>query len=258
MSMTRQQLITVFSFLSLFLLLYFVFDTKPKNKQKLDRTNTVNNNVDIDVELKNAKSKLIQDSLIVINNLESELISSNNDTAKTEILKKISGWWYRQKNFALAGLYAEKVAEIENNDVAWAIAATTFAEGTGSTDDQTKKFCIDKSRSSFEKAVALAPNNIAHKVNLALSFADNPPADNPMKGIQMLLELGKENPDESIVQLTLAKLAIKTGQYDKATARLQKLLDKNPNDNNANCLLFEIYSIQGNLEKAEDYHKKCK
>jgi predicted Zn-dependent protease len=74
----------------------------------------------------------------------------------------------------------------------------------------------------------------------------------------MLLELSKEYPDENIVQITLARLAVKTGQYEKAINRLLKILEKTPDDANANCLLAEIYSNQGDNDKAMAYQKKCK
>ena len=180
------------------------------------------------------------------------------NSLKSEVFKKISGWWYRQKEYALAGYYAEKVAEIEKVDYAWAIAGTTFSVGAKSDNESTRKYCIEKSKKAFENAISLSPNNIAHKVNLALCFADNPPTDNPMKGIQMLLELSKEYPDENIVQITLARLAVKTGQYEKAINRLLKILEKTPDDANANCLLAEIYSNQGDNDKAMAYQKKCK
>lgn len=257
--MTKQQIISVVAFLLLFLVLFFAFDTKSKNKVAPSNSGSLDNtSVDITNELNSAKSKLSQDSLMVINNFESNLVAASTDSLKSEVFKKISGWWYRQKEYALAGYYAEKVAEIEKVDYAWAIAGTTFSVGAKSDNESTRKYCIEKSKKAFENAISLSPNNIAHKVNLALCFADNPPTDNPMKGIQMLLELSKEYPDENIVQITLARLAVKTGQYEKAINRLLKILEKTPDDANANCLLVEIYSNQGDNDKAMAYQKKCK
>ena len=256
--MTRQQGGSIIFFVLLFAVLFFVFDTKPKDVRVLEGATSLNaGGAEITKALSGTKSKLPKDSLLLINSLESDLLAVAEDTAKAELLKKMSGWWYQKAEYYLAGYYAEKVAELEKTDRAWAIAATTYTAGSSSgTEDQINS-CREKAIKSFENAISIAPQNVAHRVNLALCYADHPPADNPMKGIQMLLELSKESPDDVLVQITLAKLAIKTGQYEKATARLNKLLEKNPDVKSANCLLSEIYMQTGDQAKAELYSKKC-
>jgi tetratricopeptide (TPR) repeat protein len=257
--MTRQQGGSILFFVLLFAVLFFVFDTKPKDVRVLDEVTSLNaGSGDLNKVLEAKKSALPKDSLLLINSLESDLLAIAEDSSKAELLKRMSGWWYRKDQYYLAGYYAEKVAEIEKTDNAWAIAATTYTAGSDTGEELQDKLCREKAIKSFENAISIAPQNVAHRVNLALCYADHPPAENPMKGIQMLLELSKESPEDVLVQITLAKLAIKTGQFDKATARLNKLLEKNPDVKSANCLLSEIYTQTGDKEKADLYSKKCK
>ena len=77
-----------------------------------------------------------------------------------------------------------------------------------------------------------------------------------MKGILQLRELDAQNPDNVIVNLQLARLAIKTGQFDKAIARLEKTLSKDPNNRKLVCLLADAYEGKGD-PKAAEWKMKC-
>ena len=144
------------------------------------------------------------------------------------------------------------LAEMTGSDERWSIAGATFFGGISTaTDPVLKKFCTEKAIRAFENAYSINPANIAHKVNLALCYAENPPPEEPMKGPLLLLELDKQNPGEPAVLLALARLALKTGQYDKALARLQSVLKVEPENNRAICLLPEAYNGLGNTAEAE-------
>ena len=109
---------------------------------------------------------------------------------------------------------------------------------------------------AFQNAASLNPTNIEHTINLALCYTENPPADNPMKGTLLLLNLEKANSGNIPVNIQLARLGIKTGQFDKAIARLEKILAKEPDNKRAVCLLAEAYSKSNNAKSAE-LVRKC-
>ena len=69
--------------------------------------------------------------------------------------------------------------------------------------------------------------------------------------------MNKENPDNPLVLTNLGRLAIQTGQYDKAIQRLESAVAIEPENRNANCLLAQVYSETGNQEKAALFLKKC-
>ena len=78
-----------------------------------------------------------------------------------------------------------------------------------------------------------------------------------MKGIQMLLEMNKNEPDNTSVMNLLGQLAIKTGQYDKAVQRLEKSYQTDPDNPQTPCLLSMAYEGLGQHEKAHDWASKC-
>ena len=79
-----------------------------------------------------------------------------------------------------------------------------------------------------------------------------------MKGILQLIELNKENPDNPIILTNLGRLAIQTGQYEKAIQCLESALIIEPTNRNANCLLAKAYEAVGNKEKSDFYLNQCR
>ena len=110
---------------------------------------------------------------------------------------------------------------------------------------------------AFENAISINPDNIAHKVNLALCYAERPPVDNPMKGVLMLVELNKSAPKNVLVLNTLARLAIRTGQYDRAIERLSTAIEEEPNNEKSICLLAQAYEAKGDTENASVFKQRC-
>jgi predicted Zn-dependent protease len=127
-----------------------------------------------------------------------------------------------------------------------------------SEEEKVRAFCTNNAVEAFENAISLNPSNISHQVNLALLYAENPPSDNPMKGITMLLDLNREHPENVLVLNNLARLAIRTGQYDRAIERLEKARSIEPDNANTSCLLAQAYEGSGNTEQAEAFGEQCR
>ena len=258
--MTKFQILVVSSMILLFAGMYFGLNTKPKRQKAIEKSRAIEaESTDINALLNDAKSGLSNVESSQIAALELQLNQANTDSVRIEILKELSGNWYRLERVEIAGFYAENIAEIENNDEAWSIAGTTYAIGVQRTnEDKVKRFCFGRAVRAFENAISLNPSNTTHKVNLAVCYAENPLPENPMKGILMLTDLVEKEPDNVLVLTTLGRFAIQTGQFDKAIERLQKVLLLEPENNKANCLLAQAYQGKGNNTEAENFAKKCK
>ena len=258
--MTKMQLAVIGVGLALALILYFAFDTKPKAQKALEKSRALAaESTSIDALLPQAKSALSPMQSSEIMALEQSLNQANADTQKVvTLLKQLSGRWYEFGNPAISGGYAEQVAALLNVDSAWSIAGTTYAICLQATADQkVRSFCMERAISTFENAISLNPQNIAHRVNLALCYAENPPQNEPMKGPQMLLALNQEHPNNVLILNSLARLAIKTGQFDRAKERLEQAYVQEPQNINTICLLAQVYNAVGDTQKAEAFAQKC-
>ena len=257
--MTKSQWIVLSSVILLFSLLYFGLDTKSSNRSAIDRTRSLTTeSTDIGVLLPPAKAALSADDAAIVNALEVALDEEQNDSSKLEVIEQLSGKWYSLGRPDIAGYYAEQVAVKINTAPAWSIAGTTYAIGAQRLNaDKVRTYCTGRAVKAFENAISLEPNNIDHRLNLAVCYADNPPAENPMKGIKMLLDLNRQNPEEVKVLNSLARFGLQTGQFEKATQRLEKVLELDPNNKTAFCLLVKAYQGLGDEAKAAGFAEKC-
>jgi tetratricopeptide (TPR) repeat protein len=256
--MTKQQWWIVGSATAIFFILYFGCDTKSKFQKTIaDSSHQTMAATDPQTLLSTARQALSPAQLAEIQPLESALQSANlSPTQKTDALKKVSGAFHRFGQEAAAAHFAEQVAELEKSEAAWSVAGGNYFLAIRQTQDKSiRDFCTQ--RAAFQNAASLNPTQLEHKINLALCYTENPLPDNPMKGILLLRELDAAHPDNTAINVQLARLAIKTGQFDKAIARLEKVLAREPNLAQANCLAAEAYTGAGNAAKAAEVGKKC-
>lgn len=258
--MNKWQLIVVGGAVALFFIIYFGCETTPKNIKTLEKSRVLAaESTDISAMLKEAKSSLesIEASDILALERQVELVQS--DTAKTETYKALSSKWYQLEHSSIAGYYAQQVAELDNTEESWSIAGTTYTICIQrSQEEKVREFCTGRALNAFENAISINPDDMAHQVNLALAYTYNPPQDNPMKGILMLRELNEKDPEDVLVMNTLARLAIRTGQYDKAVSRLEKSISLEPQNRTTACLLAQAYEGVGNSTKAAAYAEQCR
>ena len=257
--MTRLQWAVILSATFLFFLLYFGCDTKPEKQQLLEKTRALQaESTDISVLLKNAKSGLSSAQSGQVFLLEQELAQAETDSARVDKLERLSGAWFDLGQPAIAGFYAQEIAELTATEESWSIAGTTYTICLQrSTEEKIRDYCSGRAIRAFENAISLSPDEVAHQVNLALVYTEYPPADNAMRGILMLRELNDAHPDNVLVMNTLARLAIKTGQFDRAIERLERALELEADNQNTICLLAAAYEGAGQREKAAQFAALC-
>lgn len=258
--MTRLQLTAVLSAALLLFVMYFGCETKTQDIQRSEKSRALSSEkTDINLLLKDARGAISEAQNTFLMTLEAQLEKAGPDSAKVNLLKQLSGKWYEFGHPAIAGHYAQNVAELTNSEESWSIAGTTYAICVQeSKDDITREFCSKRAVTAFESAISLNPESVVHQVNLALSYAEFPPADQPMKGVLMLLDLNRKHPENVLVLNSLARLAIKTGQFDRALARLEKAIATEPENVSSNCLLATVYEALNKPAEAKQYLEKCR
>ncbi|MEL7160128.1 MAG: tetratricopeptide repeat protein [Bacteroidota bacterium] len=188
-----------------------------------------------------------------------EATTPEQEATREEILEQLAGEWYRAGHPAISGVYARRIAEAASTEDAWSITATTFSlclqqEGI---DDKTRQFCASQAEQAYQAAISLDPKDPENRINLALTYTDYPPQDNPMKGILLLRELEKQYPENARVYTTLAQLAIKTNQLDRAAQRLEKAVELEPDNPDAVCPLARVYENLGRQAEATALAQRC-
>lgn len=259
MNTTKHQLIAIISTLALVVVFYFGCDTKDPSMKLAEKSRVATfENTSIANIRKKVFDSLDVTSRSYFDGLQLQLSNSFDDSTKVDALKSISGFWYGQREFALAGESAEQIAEMEQTGFAWSMAGTTYAAGIkNGKNDSKRTFNMANAVKAFENAISLEPDNINHQVNLAICYAEMPPQDQPMTGILMLLDLDKKFPENPSVLFQLARFGMQTNQFDKAIGRLETILRVEPNMAKAHCLLADAYMKTNNPSAAEKHIAFC-
>jgi tetratricopeptide (TPR) repeat protein len=253
--------ITIIVAVLCFLGIFFGFDRKPINHLDKIEKETVSlekSKMEGSSSLENAYKSISKETKESILALEKEIKSAPK--SKTgELQKKLSGIWFSAGQPVAAAIVAEEVAKMEKTGEAWFIAGSTFYEGLRKSSIETDRtFAMKKAVECFENSLSLNPQSIEYKTGLALCYTEMPQSDNPMKGILMLIDLNKQNPENTLVLNNLGRLAIKTGQWEKALTRLEKANSIDPKNPVTNCLLAEAYEATGNKAQATKFGNLCK
>lgn len=257
--MNKTHYSVLFAALALFLLLYLGFDTKTDKQKTAQESRSLQaESTGFETLEADAKEHLEPAQAAQVADLEKQIEQAGDDAARIPALKALSGLWYRAGQLPVAGGIAERVATLENADTAWSVAGALFYSGlVGSQDQVVRSYCATHAVKSFENAASLNPENPEHRVNLALVYAENPPPDNPMQAVLMLRELESKHPDNPAVYNALGRLAIKTGQWQRAIERLEKSWSLSKSNPNTPCLLAQAYEATGNTIKAQAFADIC-
>lgn len=259
--MTKAQWIVTGLAVILLLGLYLGFDIKPSSREKVDQSRAlVAQSTDVQSLLKQARAELPSPASSGILALELDLDKAGADTtARVEALKRLSGQWYELGYPAISGFYAEEVAGLEKGEEAWSVAGTTYALCLQqSREEKVRQYCFSRAVNAFENAISLNPSNADHKINLALTYVEAPVQGEEMKGIMMLRDLNQEQPDNAAALFHLGRLAIQTNQFDKAVERLTRVLELDPENKQAPCLLQIAYEGLGDQARSAEFASRCK
>ena len=243
---------------ALFCLIYFGLDTKPSEQRAVEKSRAANMEATgIQNILSEARDTLSGDSRAYLEALNEEVRSAPDDTVKVAKLKQLSAAWYEQGNTLISGYYAEEIAKLTGEHDAWAVAGTTYILGMRSVrDEANRSYARKRAIQAIETAISLEPDNVSDQINLALIYVEAPDT-NPMQGILMLRDLNDKYPASVKVLNQLARLAIQTGQTEKALERLTTAYGLEPDNQNTVCMLAKAYEMSGDQQKVLQFQQLC-
>ena len=256
----REQTYYILGALVLIALLFFGFDTKPSTQKTLEKSRVLNApSFDIELLKTEARKNLQADQINSVETLESQIRFAETDSVKLNLLKEISGYWFQLKEPLIAGFYAKQVAEMQQDATSWSIAGTTFASALSNPEieENDKLKARDQAIAAFESAISLEPEAIEHRVNQALCYIETPDSAQPMKGVQMLAALATKYPGSALPPYHLARLALRTGQIERAEERIEQAITLDSTNVRIACLAGDIYKAANKSEEANRWLDMC-
>jgi tetratricopeptide (TPR) repeat protein len=213
--------------------------------------------VDFVTILQKAKGTLNSGQRDSMEMMEMELQKVHSDKEKAQMLSAIGDNWTKTGNIIVAGKYFADAAEINKDVKTWDEAATRFFMGfPNAADTLAKMYAVQEAIKSYEQLRKLDSTNMNYPIREALCYIDG--QGQVMPGVVLLKEVEKKDPDNKDMNLILGRLAVVSGQYDKAVARLEKLITMDPNNAEAYFHLAEAYRALGRKDEAIKTLEHCK
>lgn len=161
-----------------------------------------------------------------VTDLESALKSAS-ENEKVELHKKLAQQWDDLNQAAPAAFYYELIAQKEPGFTPWLKAGDKFTDAYQQTADTIMQpALVQKAIRAYQEADKLQPNTPEVKTGLGIAYVNG--TSNPMQGIQLLLDVVKNDPKNLKANLNLGLFSMKSGQYEKAVDRFKTVIAQAP------------------------------
>lgn len=165
--------------------------------------------------------------------------------------------WDVNNKPAVAAYFGALAAKLENSEKKLNFAGQFFLELMHDAGSQSVQLWeAQEAVDCFKRSLAINPANDTTKIALATGYIEG--TGETMQGVQLLLGITREKPENLPANMMLGKMAIQSAQYDKAIKRLEDLLKIYPNNAEAMYFLAEAYKGKGDKQKAIELFEQCK
>ncbi len=208
-------------------------------------------------EILNQMMKKLPSSSFDSLTLQLEKLDKARSAEKIPIYKELIAVWEDNLAPGPVAYYLEQIAMLESKDTSWYKAGDQYLIASKiSKDSLLNPWYGDKAIASFDKSIEIAPENLQGKVGKAKTFIEG--KNEVMRGVFLLREVVETDSTHSEANLLLGRLAVFSGQHDKAIKRLKQTLAKDENNSEALYYMGEAHLALDNKELALDYFKKCR
>lgn len=245
-SVNKTQIVVIAGSLLIIVLLLFANTKLPKKQEAAGSEHAGHTEVTLSASVDNVKKALSAAQKLSVEKLEGAIKTSADK--KTAYENMINFWDSIQKPL-VAAYYMEQAATASPVESNWLesgnryYAATRFA-----TTEEERHMLFGEAMESFEKVLAINPKNTEAKINLGSCYVEG--SSDPMKGIGMLKEVEKTDSNNINLQLNFAFFSERSGQWDKAIARFEKVLKIQPDFIEAHLHLADAYEQKGDKANA--------
>jgi tetratricopeptide (TPR) repeat protein len=251
MSVDKKQIAVISGILIVIVLLLFANTQIPKKEEVQASDHAGPNDIALQTLVGSVKNALTNDQKAEMDKREATLKTAND---KQSAYYNIVYAWDSLRQPVAAAYFMEEAAKTISTSKNWEEAGNRYYAATRFSKDADRPLLYSKAINCFEKALELNPNNTELKINLAACYVEG--SAEPMKGIGMLKEIEKTDSNNVNLQLNFAFFSEKSGQWDKAIARFEKVLEIQPDFIEAYLHLADAYQQKGdkvnaikNLEK---------
>ena len=155
--------------------------------------------------------------------------SSTNKEKKVIFADSIANLFKTTNQFDSVAFYTAKISEWKPGQNTWMKAGNAYLFAARFAINRVKvETFTKKARGYFEKVLQQKEDFLDAQVQLAQTYLIVPNAQNPMQGVQMLLQVVQKDPNNELALFTLGERSMQVRKFDKAIERFEKLFSVNP------------------------------
>lgn len=205
----------------------------------------------IDKLLEETKNSLSAAQKQKYSELEAVLNVSAN---KKDAFENTVHQWDSLRQPVISAHFKEQEAIAFPSEKNWLDAANRYYALANLLKGEQRIGLFEKAIECFEKTLEQNPDNTEAKIDLAACYVEK--GDNPMKGIGMLREIEKTDSNNVKLQLNFAYFSMRSGQWDRAIARFEKVLKLKPDYVEIYLHLADVYDQKGDKAKSKECLEK--
>ena len=207
--------------------------------------------------LSQAKAGLNTGQQKVVTSLEAKFTSMKDSGQMKPVFGELAAVWKADSNLKISAYYEGIVGKLDNSGKKLTFAARIFLDLMAEEENPGIRMW------EAQQAVGLAERSFTidtaeEETKLALATGYIEGTGEPMRGVQLLLGIVSQKPDDIPANLLLGKMSVQSGQLDKAVARFEKVLTIDSLNKEANYYLAETWKQKGENNKAREQLEKCK
>ena len=223
--------------------------TKPSAAHSVDLTDSI---------LNYAKSQINAQQLVRITTLENSISRGAVKDQQLKVYHQLAHFWSDSVGFFPPyAWYEAESARLENSEKSLTFAAHLFLNNLqDERNADFKRWEALQAKDLFERSLKINPNNDSSKVGLGACYLFGNISAAPMEGLGKIMEVVKNDSTNVFAQMTLAKGAMLSGQYDKAITRLLLVNRLQPENPEVILMLADAYEKSQDNSNAVKWYKR--
>ncbi len=218
-----------------------------------DSTSTLTKPFDYDEYFLQVRDSIKPEIKFKIDSLE-RLIKSDTGNYQAHVL--LARLYDDAQLGLIAAQYVNDIAVRLNDERSWFNAGFKFYDFAANTADTGAQiYASKKAIAAFEKVIAINEHNLEAKNAMAICYVQNDL--DVMAGVQLLKDVIKRDSNNVQANYTLGMLSRRSGQWDKARIRFEKLAQLDPLNSEAYFYLGEAYSSLNMKKEAIIAYETC-
>jgi tetratricopeptide (TPR) repeat protein len=199
--------------------------------------------ITIDTILALAKKELTTEQVVRLNTLENSISRGDVKEQKLKLYHQLAHFWSDTIGiFEPYAWYEAEAARLENSEKSLTFVARLFLDNLQTDGSlQRRQWKALQAKDLFERSLKINSDNDSSKIGLGASYIFGDISATPMEGISKIRQVVDKDSTNIYGQIMLAKGSVRSGQYDKAIARLQTVVRLQPNNIEAVLLLADVY-----------------